>query len=134
MSRLHRVGRIVLETHAPSTSTQWLSAVEHVQVRAQQMRIKATDYHLLVVGQDPFDSGDASCRHWQVGATAGLGQREVAKALVPDMSDWVPMWTKRAGNSLKRLWKHLQYTEPMELLTCFACLLGDSAIDNTSTD
>ena len=43
MSRLHRVGRILLETQAPSTNTQWLSAVEHVQARAQRMRIKATD-------------------------------------------------------------------------------------------
>ena len=32
------------------------------------------------------------------------------------------------------LLKQLQHTEPLELLTCFACLLGDSAIDNHSTD
>ena len=64
----------------------------------------------------------------------GWGQHEVAKALVPDMSDWVPMWAKRAGNSLSILLKQLQYTEPLELLTCFACLLGDSAIDRHSTD
>ena len=61
------------------------------------------------------------------------GQHEVAKALVPDMSDSVPMWTKRAGNSLKTLLKQLHYTEPLELLTCLACLLGDSAVDNHST-
>ena len=30
-----------------------------------------------------------------------LGQHDVVKALVPDMSDWVPMWTKRAGNSFE---------------------------------
>ena len=41
MSRLHSVGRILLETQAPITNTQWLSAVEHVKARAQQMRIKA---------------------------------------------------------------------------------------------
>ena len=62
------------------------------------------------------------------------GQHEVAMALVPDMSDWVPMWTKRAGNSLNISLKQLQYTKPLELLTCFACLLGDSAIDKHSTD
>ena len=39
-----------------------------------------------------------------------------------------------AGNSLEILLKPLQYTEPLELLTCFARLLGDSAIDNHSTD
>ena len=45
------------------------------------------------------------------------GQHEVAKALVPDMNNWVSMWIKRAGNSLKRLLKQLHYTEPLELLT-----------------
>ena len=61
------------------------------------------------------------------------GQHKVAKALVPDISDWVPLWTKRAGNSFNILSKQLQYTEPLELLTCFACLLGDSAIEKHST-
>ena len=47
----------------------------------------------------------------------GGGQHEVAKALVPDMSDWVPLWTKRAGGSLNTLLKQLQYTGPLELFT-----------------
>ena len=48
MSRLHRVGRILVETQAPSTNTQWLSAVEHVKTHAQQKRIKALPLgHLL---------------------------------------------------------------------------------------
>jgi hypothetical protein len=62
------------------------------------------------------------------------GQQEVAKALVPDMSEWVPLWIKSAGNSKKTLMKQLQYTEPLEFLTCFACVMGDSAIDKWSTD
>jgi hypothetical protein len=62
------------------------------------------------------------------------GQQEVAKALVPDMSEWVPLWMTSAGNSLKTLLKQLQYTEPLEFLTCFACVMGDSAIDKWSTD
>ena len=63
MHSLHRVGRILLETQAPSTNTQWLSAVEHVQARAQKMRIKATDYRFWWLVRTPFDSGDASCMH-----------------------------------------------------------------------
>jgi hypothetical protein len=48
MSRLHRVGRILLATQAPSTNTQWLSAVEHVKTHAQQNIIKALPLgHLL---------------------------------------------------------------------------------------
>jgi hypothetical protein len=134
MSRLHRVGRILLETHAPSTNTQWLSAVEHVQARAQKMRIKATDYHFwwLVRTHLIVEMRHAGIDRLKL--QQDWGQHEVAKALVPDMSDWAPMWTKRAGNSLNILLKQLQYTEPLELLTCFACLLGDSAIDKHSTD
>ena len=39
------------------------------------------------------------------------GPEEVAKAMVPDMSEWVPLWMKSAGNSLKTLLNQLQYTE-----------------------
>jgi hypothetical protein len=98
------------------------------------MRIKATDYdfwwlvraHLIV-----------EMRHAGIGRLKlqqDWGQHEVAKALVPDMNKWVSMWIKRVGNSLKILLKQLQYTEPLKLLTCFACLLGNSAIDKHSTD
>ena len=45
MSRLHRVGRVLLETQAPSTNAQWISAMEHVAARAQQIIIRTTDYH-----------------------------------------------------------------------------------------
>jgi hypothetical protein len=133
MSRLHRVGRILLETHAPSSNTQWLSAVEHVQARAQKMRIKATDYHFwwLVRTHLIVEMRHAGIDRLKL--QQDWGQHEVAKALVPDMNNWVSMWIKRAGNSLKRLLKQLHYTEPLELLTCFACLLGDSAIDKHST-
>ena len=41
MSRLHRVGRVLLGAQAPSTSAQLLSTVEHVGARAQQMRSHA---------------------------------------------------------------------------------------------
>ena len=52
MSRLHRVGSITLDTQAPSTNAPWLSTVEHVQARAQQMIIKAFPLgHLQVQGR-----------------------------------------------------------------------------------
>ena len=83
------------------------------------MRIKATDYyfwwlvrtHVIV---EMRHSGIDRLKLEQ-----DWGQHNVAKALVPDMNNWVPMWVKRVGNSLKRLWKQLQYTELLELLTCF---------------
>ena len=62
------------------------------------------------------------------------GPAEVAKAMAPDTSEWVPLWMKGAGNSLKTLLKQLQYTEPLELLPCFASVLGDSAIDKRTDE
>ena len=41
MSRLHSDGRKLLETEAPITNAQWLSAVDHVKARAKHKRIKA---------------------------------------------------------------------------------------------
>ena len=115
MSRLHRVGRILLETHAPSSNTQWLSAVEHVQARAHTMGIKATDYHFwwLVRTHLIVEMRHAGIDRLKL--QQDWGQHEVAKALVPDMNNWVSMWIKRAGKLLKQL----HYTEPFELLACF---------------
>ena len=134
MSRLHRVGRVLLETQAPSTKAQWLSTVEHVGARAQQMRIHATDYHFWSVFRTHLIVEMRHAGIDRLKLQQDWGQEEVAKAMVPDMSQWVPLWMKSAGNSLKTLLKQLQYTEPLEFLTCFACVLGDSAIDKHSTD
>ena len=134
MGRLPRVGRVLLETQAPSTNTQWLSTVEHVGARAQHMRIHATDYHSwrLVRTHVIVEMRHAGMNRLKL--QQDWGQEEVAKAMVPDMSQWVPLWMKSAGNALKTLLKQLQYAEPFEFLTCFACVLGDSAIDKHSTD
>ena len=114
---MHRVGRILLETHATSSNTQWLSAVEHVQARAQQTRIKATGYHVwwLVRTHLIVEMRHAGIDRLKL--QQDWGQEEVAKAMVPDMSEWVPLWMKSAGNSLKTLLKQLQYTEPLVCLT-----------------
>jgi hypothetical protein len=78
----------------------WLSPLKHLQARAQTMRIKATDYllgwlvrtHLIVEMRHAGIDRLKLQQDW--------GQHEVAKALVPDMNNWVSMWIKRAGNSL----------------------------------
>ena len=107
--------------------------MEHVKARAHQMRAKATDNLVwwLVRTQLIVEMRHASIDRLKL--QKDWGRHEVVKALVPDMGDLVPMWTKRAGNSLNILLKQTQYTEPLELLTCCACLLGDLAIDTHST-
>ena len=103
MSRLHRVGRVLLETQAPSTNTQWLNTEEHVGARAQQMGIHAIDYifwwlvrtHLIVEIRHAGIDRLKLQQDW--------GREEVAKAMVPDMSERVPLWMKSAGNPLQTL-------------------------------
>ena len=76
------------------------------------MRIKAADYHVwwLVRTHLIVEMRHAGIDRLKL--QQDWGQHEVAKALVPDMSDWVPMWTERGGNSLNILLKQLHYAEP----------------------
>ena len=122
------------QTQAPSTNTQWLSAVEHLQARAQKMIIEANDYRLWWFVRTHLIVEMRNAGIGRLKLPQDWGHCEVAKALVPDMSDCVPLWTKSAGNSLKTILKQWQHTEPLDNLTCFACLLGDSAIDKHITD
>ena len=65
----------------------------------------------------------------QLQITAEWGLTEVAEALVPDQRRQLHVWmTALAGHSLKKLVKMLAYSEPLEMLSCFACILGDNAI------
>ena len=72
------------------------------------MRIKAIDYHFwwLVRTHLIVDMRHAGIDRLKL--QQDWDQREVEKALVPDMNMWVSMWIKRAGNSLKILLKQLQ--------------------------
>ena len=108
--------------------------MEHVRARARQISIKLTGYNFwwLVRTHLTVEMRHAGIDRLKL--QPDWGQREVAKGLVPDMNTWVPMRINRARNSLNILLQQLQYTEPLELLICFACLLGDSAIDKHSTD
>ena len=57
----------------------------------------------------------------------------VASALVPDMNEWLGMWMA-CTKSLKALLSRLAYREPLEMLSCFCCIMGDNDIDQYSTD
>ena len=62
-------------------------------------------------------------------------RQQIAKAMVPDRSAWLDTWMKTvAGDSLKTLLRKLEFQEPIELLSCFACVLEDSAIDQHSAE
>ena len=67
--------------------------------------------------------------------TIDWSHEEVAEAMLPDQSEWLGLWVRKvAEDSLKGLIKKLEYREPLEMLSCFACILGDSALDKFSLE
>ena len=51
---------------------------------------------------------------------------------MPDQSRWLHVWMATLdGDSFKELVKTLAYSEPLERLSCFACIVGDNAIIDT---
>ena len=53
---------------------------------------------------------------------------EVEAALLPDQSGWLPHWMEAKGWALKKLSAHLKVV-PVEMLSCMACILGDSSME-----
>jgi len=49
--------------------------------------------------------------------------------MLPDRTAWLSVWMNRLANgSLKRLISILAFKEPLAMLSCFACVLGDQAL------
>ena len=54
---------------------------------------------------------------------------QLQQALRPDQNEWLPVWmTGVAQSSLKKLLRRLRFVEPLELLSCFACIMSDSTV------
>ena len=62
-------------------------------------------------------------------------RQDVVAACRPDQCGWLPRWMRaQAGDSLRRLIAILKYKEPLELLSCFACVMGDEQLVTLSVD
>ena len=67
--------------------------------------------------------------------TADWDKDTVASAMVPDLNDWLSTWmASKENSSLMALLSRLAYREPLEMLSCFGCIMGDNEIDQYSTD
>ena len=54
---------------------------------------------------------------------------QLEEAIKPDQNKWLTMWmTHVAGDSLKQLLKRLYFTESLEMLSVYACVLNDSTL------
>ncbi len=47
----------------------------------------------------------------------------------PDQNEWLSLWMSHlAGDSLRKLLQRLRFTESLEMLSVYACIMNDSAV------
>ena len=139
MLHMHRLGRVLLQTKVPHTNREWLESIEGFGKRCAELGInsgqKEDNYQFwwlcriyLIV--EMRHQGIEKLR-----VTANWNKDEVASAMVPDMNEWLSTWmSSKYITSLKVLLSRLAYREPLEMLSCFCCIMGDNDIDRYSTD
>ena len=137
MLGMHRLGRMLLHMQVPRTNREWLETIETFGRRCADIGITDHSYHFWWLARAYLI---VEMRHQGIErlcVTADWTKDQVATAMVPDMSEWVTSWMVSGAvgaNSLKTLLSNLAYREPLELLACFCCMLGDTAMEQYSTD
>ena len=139
MLRMHRMGRMLLLTPVPRTNQEWSESIEGFGERCAQAGIntgqKEDNYHFWFLARLYLI---VEMRHRgieQLRVTADWDKDQVVAAMVPDMCDWLSSWMSSPGaGSLKSLLSKLSYREPLEMLSCFCCILGDNEVEAHSTD
>lgn len=134
MLKLHRLGRSTQCLNVPRTNAQWLSEFRAARTRAQQYKLNHEGYHWdwLVRTRLVVEMRNAGIKRLSVDVDWDSDQ--VVQAMLPDQSDWLQMWMTKTNNSLKQLLKALDFKEPLEMLSCFACVLGDISLHDASID
>ena len=137
---MHRLGRMLLLMPVPRTNQQWLESIEGFGARCAQAGIntgqREYNYQFWWLARSYLI---VEMRHRgieRLRVSADWDKDQVIAAMVPDMSDWLPSWmaSKKKAISLKSLLSTLSYREPLEMLSCFCCILCDNEIEGHSTE
>ena len=140
MLHMHRVGRMLLHMRVPRTNHEWLQSIQGFGKRCSDLGIHAgkrrDNYQFWWLARLYLI---IEMRHQgieRLTVTEDWDKDQVNAAMVPDMNEWLHAWmTSKAGaTSLKSLLSKLSFREPLELLSCFCCILGDNVIDQCSTE
>ena len=137
MHRMHRKGRLLLDLPVPRTNKQWREVLTQVRQRAPVMKLgkaEDKDYHLWWLVRIYLIVEMRHAGIDRLSVVEDWSASQVSLAMLPDRSEWVQCWLRIAGDSLKTLLKKLSYREPLEMLSCCACILGDSSIDKFPTE
>ena len=139
--QMHRLGRMLLQMQVPRTNREWLESIEGFGKRCYDAGIntgqREDNYQFWWLARSYLI---VEMRHQgieRLRVTDDWDKDQIAASMVPDMNEWLSAWmtSKEVGaRSLKPLLSKLVYREPLELLSCFCCILGDGLIDQYSID
>ncbi len=135
MQSLHRTGVLLGMVPIPHTNKEWAEALTKADTVADAWECKRSAYHWpwLVRVYLIAEMRHAGVHALQV--TQDWKEKKLRQALKPDQSEWLPLWLSRlARGSLKRLLRRLKFKEPLELLSCFACVMADAGIMSYTTE
>ena len=139
MLRLHRLGRMMLQMQVPRTNQEWMGSITKFGSQCSEAGINSgqreDNYQFWWLARTYLI---VEMRHQgiqKLRVVTDWDKDHVAEAMVPDMSEWLVAWmASKDCPTLKPLLSKLAYREPLEMLSCFCCILGDSDIDQHSTE
>ena len=136
MASLHHTGMVLNTMQIPRTSSEWIKAMRRANDGATYFGIPMPDYQWpwLVQAYLIVEMRYQGIERLRI--DCDWGTDELKDALKPDQCAWLHRWLSSAvaSNSLKKLLRALAYDEPLEMLSCFACIFGDNNMMQTPVD
>ena len=129
LQALHAMGSLLNSLPIPRNNREWAQAQANATTMVDLMRIKRLGYRgQWLVRTYLF----AEMRHHGVKRLSIVEDwtlNQLREAIRPDQNKWLTMWmTHLANDSLKQLLQRLRFTESLEMLSIYACVLNDSTL------
>ena len=126
---LHAMGVLLNSLPVPRTNVEWAQAQADAEALAERLNIKRSQYRWPWLLRTYLF---VEMRHHGVKMlkiVADWTSEQLQQAIRPDQNEWLRVWMSGlAEDSLKKLLKKLRFTESLEMLSIYACVLNDSAI------
>lgn len=132
---LHTMGVLLNSLPVPRTNVEWAQAQADAEVLAERLNIKRSQYRWpwLLRTYLFVEMRHRGVKMLKIVADWSLEQLQ--QAIRPDQNEWLSIWMSGlAKDSLKKLLRQLRFTESLEMLSIYACILNDSAITGYSIE
>jgi hypothetical protein len=129
MVDLHKTGLVLNSLQTPHTTEEWLQCTRNAGQRGTEAGVvKGDSYGWSWLVRTYLFASMRAAGISRLRVTNDWNTEQVVEALLPDQSRWLPHWMRSKGWTLKQLSAHLKDV-PVEMLSCMACILGDTALD-----